>query len=149
MMDTLSRSGCRCKPLRTGVHTRRIINPSWGSKLTGTAGKMTFGLLNASDESPEDFGNRGASVEGRDKLFTIARTTYSLGKSDYIGAIFTDTEHAGRHNRVEGGDMSIKFSAPQQLSLTFLASQTGTSTADGTHGNAPFSRRPKLFDGWG
>src|SRR4026208_1846381 len=37
--------------LRTAVHTRRIINPSWGSKLTGTAGKTTFGLLNASDDT--------------------------------------------------------------------------------------------------
>src|SRR5204863_7948933 len=34
--------------MRTGVHTRRIVNPSWGSKLTGTAGKVTFGLLDAS-----------------------------------------------------------------------------------------------------
>ena len=25
--------------MRTAVHTRRIIDPSWGSKLTGTAGK--------------------------------------------------------------------------------------------------------------
>ena len=120
---------------RTGVHTRRIINPIWGSKLTGTAGKMTFGLLNAMDETPEDLGNRGDVVEGKDKLFTIARTTYSLGRSDYIGAIVTDTEHAGRHNRVEGADLSIKFSPPQQLSFTFLASQTGTSPADRTHGN--------------
>ena len=40
--------------MRTAVHTRRIINPFWGTKLTGTAGKTTFGLLNALDESPED-----------------------------------------------------------------------------------------------
>src|SRR5213075_335445 len=56
--------------MRTGVHTRRIIDPDWGSKLTGTAGKMTFGLLNASDQSPEDIGNRGDAVAGKSKLFT-------------------------------------------------------------------------------
>jgi hypothetical protein len=120
--------------MRTGVHTRRIINPSWGSKLTGTAGKMTFGLLNASDETPEDIGNRGDIINGKDKFFTIGRATYSLGKSDYVGAIVTDTEHAGRHNRVQGGDLSIKFSAPQQLSATFLTSQTGIGSGDNTHG---------------
>src|SRR5678816_468718 len=48
--------------MQTGVHTRRIINPFWGSKLTGTVGKITFGMLNASDESPEDIGNRGPAI---------------------------------------------------------------------------------------
>jgi len=119
--------------MRTAVHTRRIINPFWGTKLTGTAGKMTFGLLNASDQTPEDIGNRGDMIGGRDKLFTISRATYSLGKSDYAGVIVADTEHAGRHNRVEGGDVSIKFSPPQQLSATFLASQTGLASAGNTH----------------
>ena len=53
---------------------------------------------------------------------------------EHIGAIVTDTEHAGRHNRVVGGDLSIKFSAPQQLSATFLLSQTGIGSAGDTHG---------------
>ena len=35
--------------MRTAVHTRTIINPLWGSKVTGTAGKTTFGVLNALD----------------------------------------------------------------------------------------------------
>src|SRR2546422_5563878 len=42
----------------TTLFRSRIIDPSWGSKLTGTAGKITFGLLNAADETPEDIGNR-------------------------------------------------------------------------------------------
>ena len=122
--------------MRTAVHTRRIVNPFWGSKLTGTAGRTTFGLLNASDESPEDVGNRGDGVASRNKLFTIGRATYALRRSDYIGAIVTDTEHAGRHNRVVGGDLSIKFSAPQQLTATFLTSQTGTDSNADTRGAA-------------
>jgi hypothetical protein len=119
--------------MRTAVHTRRIIDPSWGSKLTGTAGKLTFGLLNASDQHPEDIGNRGSIVDGKNKLFTISRATYSLGKADYIGGIFTDTEHAGRHNRVGGGDVSIKFSPPQQFTATILESQTGMTGGGNTH----------------
>src|SRR3989449_3466889 len=54
--------------LRTAVHTRRIIDPMWGSKVIGTVGKTTFGVLNALDESSPD-GN---------KLFTIARATQAL-----------------------------------------------------------------------
>jgi hypothetical protein len=120
--------------MRTAVHTRRIIDPAWGSKLTGTAGKMTFGLLNASDDTPEDLENLGDAINDKDKLFTISRATYSLGKSNYIGAIFTDTEHAGRHNRVGGGDVSVRFSPTQQFSATFLATQTGSPTLGNTNG---------------
>src|SRR5262247_1316178 len=119
--------------MRTAVHTRRIINPILGSKLTGTAGKVTFGLLNAADETPEDIGNRGDAIIGRHKLFTIGRATYSLGKSDYVGVIVADTEHAGRYNRVEGGDFSIRLSPTQQISATVLESQTGVSSSDSTH----------------
>jgi Domain of unknown function (DUF5916)/Carbohydrate family 9 binding domain-like len=136
--------------MRTSVHTRHIINPLWGSKLTGTEGKFTFGLLNASDKSPEDIGNRGDLIRGQNKLFTIARATYSLGGSNYVGAILTDTEHAGRHNRVEGGDISIKFSPPQQFTATILSSQTGITSSDGTHGvgsQVSYSYNTRRF-GW-
>ncbi len=122
--------------MRTAVHTRKIVNPLWGTKVTGTAGKTTFGLLNGWDESPQDLGNRGAAVAGRDKLSTIGRATYALRRSDYIGAIFTDTEHAGRHNRVVGADLSLKLSAPQQLTATFLASETGDKSSADTRGVA-------------
>ena len=45
--------------MRTAVHTRRIVDPNWGSKLTGTVGKTTFGVLNAQDDHPQDVGDRG------------------------------------------------------------------------------------------
>src|SRR5207302_8592453 len=57
--------------MRTGVHTRRIINPAWGSKLTGTAGKVTFGLLDASDKTPQNIDIPGPAVTQRNKeIFT-------------------------------------------------------------------------------
>lgn len=122
--------------MRTAVHTRRIVDPFWGTKLTGTAGKATFGLLNAWDDNPQDIGDRGDTMAGRGKMNTIARATYALGRSDYVGAILTDTEHAGRHNRVVGGDFSFKFSPSQQLSTTFLASQTGEESGTDVRGTA-------------
>src|SRR2546426_10717570 len=86
--------------MRSAVHTRRIIDPFWGTKLTGTSGHTTFGVLSASDATPEDIGDRGADIAGINKLFTIGRATYGLGESNYVGGMVTDTEHAGRHNRV-------------------------------------------------
>jgi hypothetical protein len=61
---------------------------------------------------------------------------YGLGESDYIGAIFTDTEFAGRHNRVAGGDISLRFKQGQQFSATFLTSDTGSDSTDARSGVA-------------
>ena len=38
--------------MRTAVHTRRIIDPSGGLKVTGTAGRQSFAFLSAADTSP-------------------------------------------------------------------------------------------------
>ena len=34
------------------VHTRRIVDPIFGAKLTGSVGRVTFGTLTAIDQSP-------------------------------------------------------------------------------------------------
>jgi len=120
--------------MRTAVHTRRIVDPNWGSKLTGTMGKTTFGVLNAQDDSPQDVGDRGDAFTTRDKLFTIARATHAMRRSDYLGAIFTDTHHAGRHNQVVGADVLVRPSSAQQVSATFLWSRTSVESDD-TGGN--------------
>ena len=123
--------------MRTAVHTRRIVDPIWGSKLTGTAGKVTFGVLNALDDHPQDIGNRGEAIEGRNKLTTVGRATYALRRSDYIGAIFTDTEHAGRRNFVIGGDLSVRPSETQSLAAMFLSSRTTLDSAVGANFSSP------------
>src|SRR5215510_4285985 len=45
--------------MRIAVHTRHIVDPSWGAKVTGTGSGFTFGFLSSSDETPEDIGDRG------------------------------------------------------------------------------------------
>ena len=120
--------------MRTAVHTRRIVDPIFGSRLTGTLRKTTFGVLNALDDEPQErvgacifFGP--ANAEGppcpvANKMFTVGRVTYALRRSDYVGGILTHTYSDGRHNMVAGGDISIRPSSAQSVSATLLASQT-------------------------
>jgi hypothetical protein len=122
--------------MRTSVHTRRIVDPIFGSKLTGTAGKTTFGVLSANDDHPGDIGDRGDEFADRNKLFTIGRATYALRRSDYVGAILTQTQHAGRSNFVTGADLSLRPSSPQVLSASFLTSQTSNRGSPDARGNA-------------
>jgi hypothetical protein len=104
--------------MAAAVHTRRIVDPAFGAKLSGTLGKVTFGTISAADEAA---GRLDPEHGGKRKLFNIARATFSLGPSSYVGAIATDTEFAGGFNRVAGGDVSLRFGR-QQLSATFLHS---------------------------
>lgn len=115
--------------MRRAVHTRRIVNPSWGAKVTGTVGRVSFGLLESSDVSPDATASGGA-VTGRaedggtGKLFSIARATYGLGQSNYLGAIVLDTRYQGRRNQVVGTDLSWKPSPAHGITATLLASRT-------------------------
>lgn len=115
--------------MRTAVHTRRIVDPIFGAKLTGTAGRTTFGVLNALDDHPGDVGDRGEEFADRNKLFTIGRATYALRRADYIGGIVTQTTHQGRHNMAAGADFIVRPSSPQSVAGMFLTTRT-------THGSS-------------
>ena len=122
--------------MRTAVHTRRIVDPIYGSKLTGTLGRTAFGLLNAVDDSPTPpFGPDGTPIDVSNKVTTVGRATYALRRSDYVGGIFTHTQHDGRHNVVAGGDVSMRPSDAHSFSATFLTSRTGDRGAADVSGN--------------
>ncbi len=93
-------------------------------------------MLNALDDHPQDTGDRGEAIEDRNKLTTVGRATYALRRSDYLGAIFTDTEHAGRRNVVIGGDLSLRPSQTQSLAAMFLSSHTSGDGSDTSGGAA-------------
>ena len=58
--------------MRTAVHTRRIVDPIYGSKLTGTIGKTAFGVLNAVDDSPTPpFTIEGEPIDVANKVTTV------------------------------------------------------------------------------
>jgi hypothetical protein len=122
--------------MRTAVHTRRIVDPIYGSKLTGTLGRTTFGILNAVDDNPTPPSTvEGEPVDVPYKVTTVGRATYGLRRSDYVGGIFTHTQHDGRHNLVAGGDVSVRPSDAHAISATFLTSRTGGRDAADVEGH--------------
>jgi len=115
------------------VHTRRIVDPLWGLKMTGTTGKLTFGTLTASDEAPGrelDDGEINPFL-GERQLFNVGRAMYSLGKGRYLGGIVADTELGGEYNRVIGSDFSYRFAEHQEITTTVLRSSSLREGMDG------------------
>jgi hypothetical protein len=140
---------------QTAVHTRRIVDPIFGAKLTGSAGKLTFATLSALDQAPGRNVPPGDPDEGKDRLFNVARAQYSLGPSNYVGALAIDTRFAGGYNRVVGADLSWRVGSAQRISGFALASasrqpRAGQSTSGfGGQAGYEYSTRRLLLIGYG
>lgn len=123
--------------MRRAVHTRRIIDPSVGAKLTGAMGGHTFGVLSSAD----------ASLPGaRQRMFTIAREVLNFGEGEYAGLLVADTEFGLEHNRVAGGDAVFKSGDHFQANGSFLSSHSRSLTGErsrgiGTQGSYGYNTR--------
>jgi hypothetical protein len=132
----LAGTGSGDNTLRTAVHTRRVIDPIFGAKLTGSAGRITFGTLTALDEAGDD-----------NRLFNVGRAQVSIGPSNYVGALYTDVTANGTHNRVAGADLRWRVNNTQRLDAFVLASNSrlardgDTLTGVGAQINYSYSTR--------
>ena len=129
--------------MRTAVHTRRIIDPSVGLKLTGASGRHTFGVLSSADASP---------AGARQRVFTIGREVINFGHGQYAGLLATDVEYGAEHNRVFGGDGSIRRGEHFSANGSFLSSESRTLSGHakrgvGTQGTYEYSTRRYVITG--
>ena len=106
------------------VHTRRIVDPIVGFKFTGSAGRLSFGTLNASDQaagrSLEEFDPR----RDDDRMFNVGRVRYSLGTDRFAGALIADTRFGADRNTVGGADVSWRIGGGQRFTMMALHSWT-------------------------
>jgi hypothetical protein len=116
------------------LHTRRIMDPTWGAKLSGTIGKATFGILTIGDEQPGQPWDSGVNPnEGKNAFWGIARGKYSLGRDNYIGLFYSGREFAHQYNRVWGTDFFHRFASKyHKFRASFLH-----STSSGDDPNQP------------
>jgi hypothetical protein len=142
--------------LQRAVHTRKIVNPVFGAKVTGSAGRLTFGTLTALDQDPgRTILPAGDPDAKKDRLFNILRGQYSLGPSNYVGAVAVDAEYAGGFNRVVGADLSWRVNSTQRVTGFVLGSSSQaphsseTATGIGAQAGYEFSTRRLVLIGYG
>ncbi len=95
------------------VYTRRIVDPLYGVKLTGKAGRTALGVLNAFDRSASE------SIHGlpdaanpyfdHDARFLVARARHDASDHLSLGALVTDRTHRDAYNRVAALDARWTF----------------------------------------
>ncbi|MBN2134793.1 MAG: carbohydrate binding family 9 domain-containing protein [Acidobacteria bacterium] len=111
--------------IRTTVHSRNIINPQWGVKMTGEVGGLTFAVLGSGDEWPGDSDyEEYARYHGKNANFLMGRVKMKLGEENYIGALYTGRELGDYYNRVVGGDFQLRFLNNHSLKVNYLHSET-------------------------
>ncbi len=125
--------------MRTAVHTRKIIDPSAGLKLTGAAGRHTFGVLSSADAWPPGT---------RQRVFTVVREVMNFGRGKYAGVLVSDTEYGKDHNRVVGGDVAFKRGDHFQGNASVLYSSSQTldgQSSQGRGGQASYDYSTRRF----
>jgi len=107
----------------TLVHTRRIVDPRYGGKLTGKAGRATVGVMYANDEAV------GGADDPLDPRFEqsaqtfVGRVRYDLYSESFVGAIFTDRELLDNHSRLAGLDSNFRIGDTHSFGFSALGTQ--------------------------
>ena len=94
----------------TFVHTRTIVDPVWGAKLTGKTGKFTLGVMTANDEAPGNVGDATDPRHGETAQSVIGRVKYDVYSESHIGAIFTDRKFLNSSSLLGGVDGNFRLS---------------------------------------
>ena len=105
------------------VHTRTIVDPRYGAKLTGKAGDTTIGVMYANDEAPgyaDDVPERGL---GQSAQTFVGRMRYDLYSESYVGAIVTSREFAGSSNQVAGLDSNFRLGDTHSFGVRAVGAQ--------------------------
>jgi hypothetical protein len=124
----------------TTVHTRRIVDPAWGLRLTGQLGDASFGLLASSDEWPgREFEDDINPDEGMNANFYIGRAKFSLGGENFIGAFYSGREFGEDYNRVFGADMKFYFGGKHILQGHYLYSFSNDAEGAGKTDGGEFT----------
>ncbi len=107
----------------TFVHTRTIVDPTWGAKLTGKAGRFAVGVLTAEDEAPGNLEDLTDARFGETAQNFIGRVKYDVYSESHLGAIFTDREFLDSSSKLGGIDGSFRLSQTMSTNFRMIGSQ--------------------------
>ncbi|MDP6582264.1 MAG: FlgO family outer membrane protein, partial [Vicinamibacterales bacterium] len=105
------------------VHTRTMVDPRYGAKLTGKLGNTTVGVLVSDDEAPGRRDDPTDPAFGETAKVVVGRARYDLYAESYIGVIATDREFLGGYSRVGGVDGRFRLGRTSSVSFQYAASQ--------------------------
>ncbi len=99
-------------PLKYVVHTRNIVDPVYGVKLTGNMGeKYSIASIVSTDDNP-----------GNNDHYQIFRMQRKLKDDNFIGVTYTGKETPIGYNRIGGLDGRIRINGKNSIEYNFFRS---------------------------
>src|SRR2546422_4385819 len=108
--------------------SRQIMNPQFGSRMTGKVGSWTLGALAIDDRQPGQDQPSGSPYDTR-AVDGVVRVAREFGKQSYIGAFASTRDFADTNNRVVSLDARLKFG--KNWVSDFQAAHTWTRQVEG------------------
>ena len=128
----------------TLVHTRTIVDPRFGGKLTGKMGNSTLGVVVADDQAAGRLDDAAHAQYGAAAQTVLGRARYDFYAESYLGAVMTAREFGSDHNRVAGVDGRFRLGRTHRVSFLAAGSETqdeALGPLSGTAIEADFSRQ--------
>ena len=107
----------------TFVHTRTIVDPLYGAKLTGKIGRTTVGLLYTNDEAPGNVDDASDSAFGQTSQTFIGRARYDLYSESHIGAIVTNRDFLDSYSRLGGLDADLRLGQTHSIGIRAVGTE--------------------------
>ncbi len=104
------------------LHTRTILDPRYGAKLTGKLGDTAVGVLVTDDEAPGKRDDPRDPAFGKTAKILVGRARYDLYAESYIGGTVTDREFLDSYSRVVAADGMFRIGAANRFNFFFAKS---------------------------
>jgi hypothetical protein len=96
-------------PVGQMVHTRTIVDPQYGAKVTGKVGRVTMGFMTARDQAPGRLDDRSDPAFGRTAQVVAGRALYELLPGNTLAGLFTSREFMNGYSRAYGYDLQLRM----------------------------------------
>ncbi len=104
--------------------SRRIVNPQFGAKLTGSVGRWSVGALATDDRAPGQLVAEGEAGHGDRAIDGAVRVEHEFGHQSHAGVFLGGTKFASTSNRV--GSVDLRYVIPHNWTLVGQATTTHT-----------------------
>ncbi len=105
------------------LHTRTIVDPRYGGKLTGKVGDTTLGVLVANDEAPGRRDDLPLDAVGKTSQVFVGRARYDLYAESSVGVMATGREFMDAYSRVAAVDGRFRLGRTSSLTMLYAGSQ--------------------------
>ena len=105
------------------LHTRTIIDPRYGGKLTGKVGNTTLGVLVANDVAAGRRDDLPRDAIGKTSQVFVGRARYDLYAESSVGVMATGREFLDAYSRVAAVDGRFRLGRTSSLTMLYAGSQ--------------------------